>query len=170
MKKTAMFIWKLVIIMGHFHIPSQYVKNTILAYNSLEKLVKYFYKTTREVFLCQKNAHTFNYMQPNNWKHIAGLHSATSNKKHLLSSWRKALILTWNDWVKAASILCRRGKKNTYVILFDGTTADVVINQENILISTTNSIKLFLIQIRPSVGIIQRRGESENTLKQESLS
>lgn len=98
-KKTAMFIWKLVIIMGHFHIPSQYVKNTVLAYNSLEKLVKYFYKTTREVFLCQKNAHTFNYMQPNNWKHIAGLHSATSNKKHLLSSWRKEGAYSYMKWL-----------------------------------------------------------------------
>lgn len=44
----------------------------------------------------------------------------------------------------------------------DGTIVDVMVNQENILTSTINSIKLFAIQIRP-YNDINQRGEPENT-------
>lgn len=41
---------------------------------------------------------------------------------------RKVLLLTWKEWVKAASVQCST-ETNSRVVLFDGTIVDVMVNQ-----------------------------------------
>lgn len=70
----------------------------------------------------QKNAHTFNHIQPNhNWKQTEATHSAASNTKHPQSSWHiEGAYSHVKDQVKADTAPC--GRETNTLSLFLATS------------------------------------------------
>lgn len=83
---------------------------------------------------------------------------------------RKVLILTWKDWVKAASVQCCR-ETSSHIVLFDGTIVDVMVNQKTLLSSTVKSLRCVLYKLQMLYSYhLERRGIRQYSQAQNSES
>ena len=91
----------------------------LLAYNELEQVIKYISEATTDVFISQGNAHSFNDRQSNIIENSLReyIQLQVTGNTHALPDLRKVIVLTWDNWLKAASAQCSR-ETNFDVLLF----------------------------------------------------